>query len=229
MTNNYNQYTDKYLRNSCSLVTLLNIMKYRYAIIVIPSFIMTTAIYFEQLWKRFSDSWATFSVIYKAFVLEMNSKLQLNFKVVTKQINTLKPWDNVTYGVWIKGYSTYKWSKIKKSWEITKSDIDYLVTFKWWVWHNVAWDWSWGWYLVDTDWWKNTKMSLEVLKYWHEQGLFFTNIRTINTVNLETKKVTELCIRLFQAEKKGSLDQYLYQNTWKKYLKKATKLYFYWK
>jgi hypothetical protein len=46
---NYSQYEEYYLRNACSIVTLLNIMKYNFAIFVVPNFIIKTAIFFERL------------------------------------------------------------------------------------------------------------------------------------------------------------------------------------
>jgi len=46
---NYNQYEEYYLRNACSIVTLLNILKFNFAIIVKPTFIIKIAIYLERL------------------------------------------------------------------------------------------------------------------------------------------------------------------------------------
>lgn len=226
---NYNQYTDKYTKNACSLVTLLNIMKYRYAIQVEPSFIMKVAIFFDKLGLRSPDSWAVFNIIYKWFVYYMNKKLWLNFKVVTKQISTLDASDDRTYWLGIKWYSTYKWNKISEKGYVTKEDMDYLAWFKGWIWHNTAYDWTPPGFHVDTNWTKPYKFPLDVLKYWQTKDLFWNNIRTIEPDDHFTKRVAHFTIRLFEAERKSRLDSYIQANKNNKYVKKALELYNFWK
>ena len=223
----YNQYTDKYLHNSCSLVTLLHIMLYSYAVRVEPSFIMKIAIFFDKLWLRSPDSWAVFNIIYNGFVYYMNKKLWLNFKVTVNQISKLKITDPKSYWLGIKWYSTYKWNKISKKGYLTKEDMDYLASFTGWIGHNTMWDWSgWG-YHKDTNWVKAYKFPLEVLQYWQQKNLFWDNIRTVEPADEETKEVCKLCIEFFKAEKKWNINLAYNKFSESPYLEKAKKLYNY--
>lgn len=223
---NYNQYEQYYTRNACSIVMLLNIMKYRYAIMVIPNFFIKICVFFDKLWKWSPGTWAVFNIIAWAFVKALNFKLKLKFKVVTNQINTLDEKDHRTYWLWIKKYSTYRWNPKKEDWIITKKDIDYLIT-KWWVWHATNWDWSVWWKWIDTDWSNNVDMSLEVLQYWQKKDLFRNNIRTIQPDDKETEEVCKLTVEMYKAEKNWRLSIFYNKNINNPYLEKAKKLYFY--
>ena len=224
---NYNQYEEYYLRNACSIVTLLNILKYNFAIFVKPTFIIKIAIYLERL-KFFNPAkWAEFWPIYKIFVWELNRRLWLNFWVIVNQISKLTKEDKRTYWVWVKWYWTAKWKKAKRGWFISKKDLDYLNTFSWGVGHNLAFDNDGWWTIVDTDWGRNTKMTLTTLKYGLKLNLFWDNIRTIDPLDNYTKTVVRYTIRLFLAEKRGTLDRYLEKNKRNKYIMKAKELYLY--
>ena len=226
---NYNQYDSYYTKNACSIVSLLNIFKYRYWIFVIPSFIVKLSIFFDKLWVFNIKSWAIFSVIDTAFVKYLNLKLGLNFKLVTNTIPRLSKTDMRTYQLGIKWYSTAKFNKAKINGEITKEWINYILSFNWTLWHATNWSWTAWWTWIDTNWSKNVKMSLETLKYGHSNWVFFTNIRTIDPADEETKQVCALTIKLFQAEKTNKL-QLLYNKEHNNpYLDKAKKLYFYWR
>ena len=224
---NYSQYEEYYLRNACSIVTLLNILKYNFAIFVIPSSIMKIAIYLETLWVFNTSTWAVFNIIYKIFVWELNRKLGLNFEVFLNQISKLSATDFRTYWVWVKWYWTVKWGRIKEDWFIDKNDMDYLNTFSWWVGHNLAFDNNAWWKLIDTDWSKNTTMPLDVLKYGLWLWLFWDNIRTISPADTYTATVTHFTVRLFQAEKKWKLEEYLKTNKDNVFVMKAKELYLY--
>jgi len=228
-TNNYNQYSSKYLSNFCSWVSLLNILKYRYAIIVKPDFIMNLAMYFEKLWKRLPTFWADFNIITPAFIYYLNSKLGLKFKLWLKQISSFDPRDVNTYMIWVKWYTSKKFNKIKSDWIITKEEMDYLRTFSWGVNHAVTFDNSDGWYFIDTDGGKNTKLSLETLKYGVKLWLFGDNMRTIDTGDKETEEVVKLTVKMFEAEKIKRLEYFISRNRNSPYMDKAIKLYILWK
>ena len=229
LNNNYNQYAEYYFRNACSIVTLLNILKFNFAIIVRPTFIIKTAIFLERLWFFNPSKWASFWPIYKMFVWELNRRLWLNFGVVLNQISKLTQEDKRSYWVWVKWYWTVKWNRIKKDWMIDEVDMDYLATFKWWVGHNLLFDNDVWWVVVDTNWWKNVRMPLAVLKYWLKLWLFFDNIRTISPIWEYTALVTHFTVRLFIAEQKWKLDEYLEANKDNEYVMKAKEIYFYWR
>ena len=225
----YNQYLSRYTKNACAIVSLLQVFKHRYAILVAPSFLIKTSIYLDKI-KVFNIVWwATFSILDNAVVFETNRRLKLKFKLVTRKISTLSKKDYRTFQFWIKWYSTYKFDKIRKSWSITKADIDYLCTFTWWSWHAAAFDMSASWYYIDSDWEKNCRMSLEVLQYWVKRWVFRDNCRTIDPVDEETKQVCYLTIQLFKAEKRNRLAWFYKKESYNSYLKKAKELYFYWR
>lgn len=224
----YNQYQSKLTKNWCAIVSLMQVYLYRYAVLVPFTWIINTAVFLDKIWVFSILNWATFYILDNALVSHINKQTELNFKLIKTTIPKLKRTDHNTYQIWITKYSSYRWDKAKVGWVITKKDIDMLVAH-WWVGHAANWDWSSKWKFIDTDWKDNTDMSYEVLQYWYEKGLFFTNIRTVIPNDEETKQVSHLCIRMFQAEKKWKLKQYLKINENKKYIEKAKKLYFFWK
>ena len=220
----YNQYENTETKYACSIVSLLHILLYRYAIEVTPNFMIRTAIFFDKLWKFDMYRGATFSVIDDAFVFALNWKLDLKFTIVENTVTNLQSSNKKTYQLWVKNYSTYKWNKIKQDWIIQKEDIDYLTKFSWNSGHALNYDWG---YLIDTDGSKIIKMSLDVLKYWLEKDIFRDTIRTIEPENKFTKEVCKLTILMFQAEKKNKLLSFYKKNINNIYLNKAKELYFY--
>lgn len=225
----YNQYLNKETKQACSIVSLLQIMLYRYGILVYPNFLIKLAIYFDKLWKFSISSWATFSVIDNAFIYALNTKLKLKFRLETNTIPKLQESDKRTYQLWVLKYSTYKFRKAAEMWwwRITKEWIDYIMSFSWGWWHAMNYDLDWWWIAPDTDGRDNYKMDLETLKYWHKKGLFFTNIRTIEPNDEETTQVCNLTVRMFQAEKQDRLNEFIEMNQDNEYMAKAKELYFY--
>jgi len=226
---NYTQYEEYYLRNACSIITLLNILKFNFAIVVRPTFIIKTAVFFERLGLFNPASWASFSSIYKMFVWELNRRLWLNFEVIVNQISKLTQDDRRSYWVWIKWYWTVKWNRIKADWFITRDEMDYLASFSWGVGHNLLFDNDAWWKIIDTDWNKNVRMPLSVLKYWLSLGIFWDNIRTISPADEYTNIITHYTIKLFIAEKKWKLSEYLEVNKDNKDIMKAKEVYLYWR
>jgi len=227
----YNQYLSPETKQWCSIVSLLQVMLYRYGIKVKHNFIITLAIFFDSIWKFSISEWARFPIIDTAFVWYLNLKTKLKFKLETNTIPNLDKDDHRTYQLWVTNYSTYRFKKAIKMWNgrITKEWIDYLVSSNWAWGHAMNLDLSaWG-YLVDTNTSDNPKITLAVLKYWHKKGLFFTNIRTISPANKETEEVTNLTIKMFQAEKKGRLNLLYNKESENPYLSKAKFLYWYWR
>lgn len=227
----YNQYLQRETVMACSIISLLHIILYRYWITVYNNFIVKLAIFFDKLWKFNMVRGAVFKVIDKAFVVSLNWKLDLKFKIEENLITEIDKTDKKTYQLWIKNYSTYKFRKALELWDwrLTKEWVDYMMQFSWGSGHALNFDLSGGWYIIDTDWSKACKMSLAVLKYWEKKWLFWNTIRTISPNNEETEAVCNLCIRLFRAEKNGTLEAYLRINKWKPYLDKAKKLFYYWR
>ena len=227
LNKNYNQYTDYYTRNACSLVTILNIMKYNYWIFVVPSFIIKFAIFFAKAEKWFPKFWAMFNVVYPFAVRQINKKLDLNFKLVITNVYKLKPTDKLLYSLWVKKYSSHKWGKAWADWNISLIDMDNLVEYTWWVYHNLWYTAKmWG-RLVDTNWLDPYELSLEALKKGVNGGVFWSTLRTIVPADEETKEVIKLTKKMAKAEYNWKLWLLYNKEINNPYLKKAKKLYFY--
>jgi hypothetical protein len=225
---NYNQLNDKYLKNSCTIHSLLNIMKYMYWIQVNTNFIMKVAIFFDKLWVFFPSWWAVFDTIYRSFVYEMNSKLWLEFKLYTTTLNWLDWDDTRSYWIWIKKYSSSKWKELETDWA-SKEEVDAIIWNNKGTWHNVVWDWSKGWYLINSDWKPPKKFSLFILKYAVNKWLIWNTWRTIIPADEFTKKVTDITIQMAKNEKRWKLEAMIKRlEDWgNKYIAKAKELYFY--
>jgi len=221
----YNQYLNKETKYACTIISLLQILLYNYWIKVEHNFIVKLAIFFDRMGTFDMFWWATFSIIDEAFVKYLNKKLWLNFKIIKTTIPQLKQEDWMTYQLWITKYSTSKFNKAKEWNMFTKESIDYIMSFSWWVWHAVNYDWTAGWYFIDTNASENTRLPLDVLKYGYDRWLFFKNLRTISPADEYTALVTHFTVRLFVAEKKWKLDEYLETNKDNKYVMKAKDLY----
>ena len=226
---NISQYDLYYTRNACWIVTFLNILKYSYWILIEPSFLVKVCIYAEKIWIWSETKWATFSILYAWLTKYLNNKLNLNFKVVTTQINKLKQDDKKSYWVWVIWYWTKKWNRIKEDWVITKEDIDYLATFTWGIGHNLLWDWDMWWVMIDTDWTWVIKFPLELLKYAERKWILYSNIRTIIPNDDRTEKIIHFTKQMLKAESKWRLKEYCVMNKLQPYFKEAEKLYFYWR
>jgi hypothetical protein len=225
----YNQYTSQETKYACTIVSLLQILLYNYWIKVEYNFIVKLAIFFDRMGAFNIFWWATFSIIDEAFVRYLNNKLGLNFKIEKTTIPKLQMEDWRTFQLWIKKYSTSKFNKAKEWNMFTKESIDYIMSFNGGVWHAVNYDWTAWWYFIDTNASENTRLPLDILKYGHSEWLFFTNLRTIIPADIYTATVTHFTVRLFIAEQKWTLDEYLKTNKDNKYVTKAFALYKYWR
>lgn len=225
----YDQTKDKYLKNACTLVTLLNIIKYKYWITVMPGFIMQVAIFFDKLSKWFPKWWASFDVIYPSFIRQLNKKLWLQFELQKWYITSIRGDDTGTYWIWVPKYNR-SWYTPEDKWEMTKEDVDNILKYTWkWYWHNLAWDWSSWWYIINTMWKKPFSCSLEILRYMESKWLIWKPVRSITIWNKYTQDVVDVTIKLRKAELKWRLYEYIAMNKWSDIFEKWKELYFYWR
>jgi len=229
LTDNYNQYLDYRIRNSCTIVTFLNILKYNYWIFVIPNFFIKITIFLEKLWFISLSKWATFWIIYPAMVRNLNKKLWLKFKLIKTTIPKLKENNKFIWSLWIKKYSTRRYWRLRDDWDINMMDLDTLVEISGWIWHNLAYTPKMWWKIIDTKWENPQSMSIEVLKKWYEYWLFRATLRTIVPANLETWEVVKLTKKMARAEYRWILDNFNKHNFENPYFEKAQKLYLYWR
>jgi hypothetical protein len=226
---NYNQNTDTYLSHACTIVTLLNVMKYKFGLVVYSSFIMKLAIFFDKLWKRIPWFWAYFDIIYNSFVNQMNKKLDLNFELIKTTVYKINSKDTWTYWFWTPKYSKV-WKNAMIKHKITNANINDMERYTWKsVPHNMARDWSmWG-YLINTNWDRPSIFTLSTLVYAAKKWVIWSPLRTIAPADTRTKAVCELTISMLKAELRWELESFMIHNKEKPYYDKALDIFFYWR
>jgi len=225
----YDQTLEYYLRNGCTIITLLNIIKYKFGITVHLNFIMKIAVFFDKLEKWFPKSGAIFDIIYNAFVNEINKKLKLNFVLIKVSVYRLKTDDTWTYWFWTPKYCRPFSLWLEKQ-EFTIKDVTKIMNYTWTVSsHNMAFDWSKGWYCINTNGKTPTKMKLGILKEMATQWIIRSPVRTIIPADEYTKEVCDLTKRLAFAERVWTLKLLDLILKWNKYFPKAKSLFYYWR
>jgi len=196
----YNQRLQWYSRMACTIYTLLYILEFNFWIEVKRTFIIKVLEFFDKLWKWSPTLWATFSIIYPSFVFYLNKRLKLNFRLEKSFITLSHSNDTNFYGIWMPSYNKPFAEAIKRG-IITKEDMLASKNYKWrWFWHNLGYDFSKWWYIVNTDWSKPAKCSLEVLQYWESLWVFWNPMRTILPNDERTKRITDITIKMARAE-----------------------------
>lgn len=224
----YNQKLDKYSYYWCVEYGIFYIFQLKFWIVVTNSFILKALAYFENLLLRSSITWAVFSTLYKWNEKAINSKLWIKVKVVEKQIKDLKTDDTWTRGFWMIKYHSFK--SFISDWDFDNEDIDEFIkyvlkTYK----HHLIWDWSGWWYLVNPDWTKPVKCSLETLNYMVKKWLIWSTCRTFEPADPATRVILNTTMMMQKAELKWKLPEYLSTNKDNPYLPKAKELFYYWK
>ena len=221
----YNQNLEELSKMGCSLYGIYHIIYLKYWIKVNNNFILSSLLFFEKLWVWSRISWASFAKIYKSFENEVNKKLKINIKIVTKSILDITEDDKWSYWIWMPNYKNFK--KFILDWSFDIEDIKNFLSS--WVWHHLVWDWWLGWYLVNSNWEKPIKCSLKVLKEMVKQGIVWNNFRTIEPATRLTENILALTVELSKAERRWNLEIYVEENKNNLYIQRAKELYFYWR
>lgn len=224
--NTYNQKLDKYSSMWCTIYTIYHILLFRYWILVLNNFILKSLIYFEKLLVRSPTEWAIFETIYNSFEKAVYKKLWLNVNILAITITSIA--NNDTHTRWIGMPKYHSWLKLIDDWSFDKDDVDEFLkysskTFA----HSLAWDWSDGWYLINSDWTKPLKCSLEVLKHMAKLWVIRNKARTIIPGDESTRIILNTCMMMKKAENQWKLKQYLKTNESNLYLPKAKEIFFY--
>ena len=224
----YNQTLDKYSRNWCTIYSLMNILKYNFGISVKQNYLLDVLVYFDKLGKWFPAFWAYFSVIYNSFVLELNTKLWLNF-VLEKQYISSFISDTRSWGIWVKNYNKIR-KDAEAKWQLTLKDVDLMKNYDWKSYfHNLVWDGSKGGYIINSAWNKPFKCKLKVLKALQKNNFTYDPMRTIEPATEYTTLVTQITRQMARYEKQWSLDEYIERTPSTVAFEKARQLYNYWK
>lgn len=224
----YNQKLDKYSSMACSIETIYHILEFKYWIVVSDNFILKSLKVFETLWTRSPIKWAIFETIYNSFEKELNKKLWINIKIITKQINELTDWD--TWTRWIGMPKYHFWLNLIDDNSFDYDDVEEFLKYSWKTYaHSIAWDWSKLWYLINSDWTRPLPCTLWVLKHMANKWVIRSTCRTISHWTEETRNILQICLMMQKANLQWKLKEYLETNKDNVYLKKAKELFDYWK
>lgn len=222
----YNQNLDKYSSMGCSIYWLYHILQFKYWILVKNNFILDTLTYLEKLGLRNTKTGASFKIVYPVFAKLISSKLWINLKVVTKNVYDLRNDDTWTWGFWMPNYHKF-WSLID-DWIFDKKDVDEFMK-KSWVWHHLCFEGSkWG-YIINSNWTKPFKCSLDTLKYMAWKWIIRETIRTIEPADKTSAEILTFTRLLRKAENLWKLEWFKELNKYNPILKKSLELYNYWK
>lgn len=222
----YNQKLEDYTRMGCPWYGLMNIVKYKFGIIVKNNTIITLLKYMERIWIWSSLYWGRFDFFYNAFVNLISRKLDIKLKVVTTSITRIDKWDTGSYWIWIPNY--YNWKKLIEDWKLDEADVIEFMKYNWKTyWHHLIWDWSWGWFIVNSDWWTPIKCPLNVLKSMARDKMIWNVARTLEPADDRTRRILSYTLMMRKAENLWTLDKYLETNEGIWYIDKAKELYFY--
>lgn len=222
---NYNQNNQQYTRMACTIYTLCNIIKYNFWIVVVDNFIIRLCKYFESINVWSPIQWAIFAIIYPAFIKNLNSKLWLNFRLVSWNINTLSNTDTNCWWVWMIHY--HNWQQLIIDWVFSQDDVDQFNKYNWQTFeHNIWRDGSDWWYLINTDWWNPIKCSIDTLKYMVKTWILWGAIRTIQPADEMTTMVVALTKWMAKTD---NMKLFLETNSSNPYLAKSQALFNFWK
>lgn len=173
-----NQKQQDYTRNACSIYSLVDIVQLQYGVKLETDYIIKMCEYFERLWKWSSISWAVFKVIFEAFVVAINFKLWLKFKVVNSSISSLIEWDTKTWAIWMPAIKK-DWYNLVKDGVFTEEEWKVLFSSKnKSFWHSMVWD---NGYISD-HFGNIVKCDLETMKKLVTMWVLWDMIRTIEPV-----------------------------------------------
>lgn len=224
----YNQNIDKYSSMWCPVYWLAHTMLINYWIKVYNNFLLSVLHYYEKIKVWSSKDWWSFNKVYNTSVNEINNKLWINTKLLERKISNLIDWDTLAYWIWMPNY--HSWLNLIKDWSFDKDDVESFLLYKWkTVWHHLCWTWKDWWYLINSNWSKPIKCSLEILKYMVSKWIIRDTARAIIPNDESTRNIFSLTKNMLIAENSSRLSMYLETNKDNKFLTKAKELFFYWR
>lgn len=174
----YNQNTFNDFPGDCTIVSLWQIILSQYWITIPYTKIDWMVDFAYKSWKLFFKG-AIFSIIYPFFASELSKIINQEIEVEKTYINTTTFKNMVSkgyyYGIWLKNWNKAYLSAVDR-WIITKKDIDDIKNMWWGFWHNHVY-WKEG--IMEVYRWKLVKCSLETLRYWVNQWIWYLPARTI--------------------------------------------------
>jgi len=195
----YDQTKDKRTKRSCTIYTMLNILKYDFGVVVKDSMIYKIVAYMESI-GALLPNWAYFAVIYPAMCKLINMKEGINLKVKTSYISKWLD-DKSMWGLWFLKLSRLSIKLSQDNW-LTIWDIQEIAKSGTWSWHNHAVKQSnlnVSWKIVDSWGADSYTTSLAALKEGVLLWVYYDRARTIVPADLRTEKIQVKCVN--QAKK----------------------------
>jgi hypothetical protein len=197
----YNQELQKQTWYSCTIYTMLNIIKYDYWVELKIDWILKIVIYMEKIGALLPWG-AYFAVIYPAMTKLISYKTWLNLKVKKSSISV---WlDNKSmWGLWFKK-SSRLYKDLANDWVITKKDYYKISKHSKWYWHNHAvkqGNNSKKWTFLETLGWLSYTVSLKDLQYAQKIDLYYDPARTLIPWDERTKRAQKKLIKMAEERK----------------------------
>lgn len=191
----YNQKKHKKTRYSCTIYTMLNIIKYDYGIEIKDDIIFKIVSYMEKIGVLLPKG-AIFSIIYPAMCKYINLKTWMKLKVKDWFI---RAWlDDVhTWWLWAQKLS-WLYIDLAKDWVIWPSDMSAIAKDGRWSWHNHAVKKSnknSTWKLLESWGGKVYTTSIKALKHWVNLWIYWNRARTLVPADARTVRIQLKCLK----------------------------------
>lgn len=215
----YDQTKQRKTFYSCTVYTILNMLKFDFCVKIEDDMILRLVAYMESIWKLL-PRWAYFDIIYPAVVGFINLRYWIKLKVeksfISKGLDTTHSWS-----LWIKGFSSTWLKRWTDDWIMSREDIDWIlanVTNGSWHNHMIKRRKSKDiWIIIDSWGWVAYTIKLDDLKYAMGRGLYYDTARRIVPADNFTKELKKEC--LFQYKRLNRVLTYQEFKTIKKNLR----------
>lgn len=195
MSPQYNQKTHKKTRYSCTIYTMLNIIKYDFGIEIKDDLIFKTVAYMEKIGVLL-PKWAYFSIIYPAMCKYISLKTWVNLKV---KEGFIRGWldDQHCWWLWAQKLSSY-YIDLASDWYLLPKDMDAIAKHWKGTWHNHAVKQSnknSSWKLLESWGGKVYTTSLKALKRGVNLWIYWNKARTLVPADPRAVRIKIKCLK----------------------------------
>lgn len=191
----YDQTKEDFTKYSCTIYSMLNMIKYDFWVSLKDSYIYSIVYYMEKIWALL-PRWAYFGIIYPAMVklIEIQTWLKLKIKIwyISSWLDNISMW-----GLWAKRLSSLSIS-LSKDWFLSVEDMKTIADSEKWSWHNHVVKLKHNnneWIILDSRGGLVYWTSLEALKKWVDLWIYYDKARALIPADEKTRKVKEYCIK----------------------------------
>lgn len=183
----YNQIWDIDLKNSCSVLALLDYLKYEYYIEIPRDSILILLDYLKRMEAWFPKWWADAWVVYPAIVKYIKWRYWLSIKIKVGNIEKINDGRGHILGF---KWANKKYLSLTSDKEVTSKDIDEMQVSNW---HFIYYENN---VVADNLWWILIRWTYENIQYAYHKWLFYYNTREFEPADDKTRRVAEYCKRV---------------------------------